>query len=186
MAAGSEVRILTMAGTPVLPGRIVENEIEVGVLAAEFEREICQLWSLPPECAKVVLEVHSDSAPIAIVAFMASERIAIHEGDVCFICAQPCEDADLRVNQTCEGNCTRCHPCYLCPQCNVIDKRGDPCCFFCLDGGDRDHIEANYADKMSRIRLLGAQMLDEQELPAGWGEGRTPRLNEKAGCSAVR
>ena len=61
-----------------------------------------------------------------------------------------------------------CHPCYLCPQCNVIDKRGNACCFSCLDRGDRDHVVANYPDKMFRIRLLGAQMLDEQEEEVDW------------------
>ena len=160
VSAGSEVRIITMGGgkTPqILPNpRIVENDIEVGVLAAELEHDICQLLSLPPECVKVVLEVLSDNVSIATAVYMSQSDETFHLGEVCFVCAQPC-DAD----HTREGNCTRCHICDLCPQCNVIDKRGNPCCFVCLDRGDRDHVEANYQDKMFRIRLLGAQMLDE-------------------------
>ena len=175
VAAGSEMRIVTMGGgnTRLPKIRIVENETEVGVLVAEFEREIGQLLSLPPECVKVVLEVHSDIASTATVVFMEQTDATYHEadGEVCHVCAQPCEDADHEwAPQTREGNCTRCHPCYLCPQCNIIDERGNPCCFFCLDSGDRDHVEANCHDQLFRIRLLGAELWEEPELPAGWGK----------------
>ena len=61
--------------------RIVENEIEVGVLVAELEHDICQLLSLPPECVKVVLEVHSDNVSIATVVYMSQNDQNYHSAD---------------------------------------------------------------------------------------------------------
>ena len=180
VSAGSELKILTLGGgETALPNtRIVENEIEQGMLVAQLQHEVCQLLTLPPECVKVVVEVHSDIASTATVVFMQQTDETYHEadGEVCHVCAHPCEDADdVWVAQTRVGNCNRCQPCYLCPQCNVIDERGNACCFFCLEAADRDHVEARYRDKMFRIRLLGAQMLGEQELPA---DGRKSSADE--------
>jgi hypothetical protein len=163
VSAGSEIQIVTIGSekTPLPCMWIVEDEMEVCVLVAEFERKICQLLFLPPECVKVVLEVQCVTASTATVVFMqqTDENYHCQDGKVCHVCAQACDDADDDwVLQTRELNCTRCLPCYLCPQCNVIDERGDPCCFFCLGTADRDHIEAICGNQLFRIRLLGAQL----------------------------
>ena len=126
-------------------------------------------WLYPERPSGFQLLQHFSSVHVScMVSELPEEEEDLYENglrDRCFICLDPCEDADMptaRLSR--EENCHRCHPCWLCTECRIRMSNGKWCCFDCLENDDLESVSNASSASIRRLNLVRPRWCEENSI----------------------
>ena len=116
----------------------VSEAVGIEVASLSIMQALGQRRNIPLRGGHLVwAHPHANRVVVTFVATVISDEIweeIMSSGQtVCFICCDPCADADDPfAKRTREVNCDICTPCYLCARCSVMLPNGTHRCLACL------------------------------------------------------